>query len=472
MAHMSEEAGKRGMTPEASGAKEASVERELQEGNMPERHRPQGDMSTGLLKVMKRAEDPNAIFHSLAHLLDEEALERAFRRIRKDVAVGVDGIRKEDYGRDLEENLRDLHDRMKSRRYRHQHIRRVHIPKAPGKTRPIGISCIEDKIVQGALREVLEAIYEQDFLTCSYGFRPKRSTHDALRVVDRMVFREGIEWILEADIQAFFDSLVRSKLREMLRNRVVDGSFLRLLGKCLRVGVLDGEEFFLPEEGTTQGSIISPLLGNVYLHHVLDRWFEDEVRPRLSGKARLIRYADDFVIGFKRKDDAENVLRWLTERMAAFGLSLHPDKTRLLPFAKPRKGKQCPETFDFLGFTVHWRRGRKGHWMLGMKTRKASLRKALCDFNDWCRRHRHRPRKEQHAALASRLHGHYNHFGVNGNFRSLSGLRQQVERIWLRWLRRRSQRGRRLTWERFKRYLKRFPLPGPRIKVQIWGASS
>jgi group II intron reverse transcriptase/maturase len=419
---------------------------------------------------MERAKDSNAKFNSIAHLLDVEALERSFRRIRKDAAVGVDGIGKEDYEQNLEENLRDLQDRMKTRRYRHQPIRRVHIPKAPGKTRPIGVSCIEDKIVQGALREVLEAIYEQDFLSCSYGFRPKRSPHDALRAVDRMVYREKMEWILEADIQAFFDSLVRARLREILRDRVVDGSFLRLVGKCLKVGVLDGEKFFRPEEGTAQGSSISPLLGNIYLHHVLDRWIENEVRPKLSGKARLIRYADDFVIGFEQEDDARNVLAWLAERMAEFGLSLHPDKTRLLFFAPPSGGRKGP-TFDFVGFTLHWRKSRRGRWILGMKTRKASLQKALRAISDWCRRHRHWPPKEQHAALVRRLHGHYGYFAINGNTRSLSKMLHQVERIWLKWLRTRSQRGRRLTWERFKRYLKRFPLPGPHVRVRIWASS-
>ncbi len=254
-------------------------------------------MSPGLLKVAKRAQrDPDARFNSLAHLVDQATLGRAFQRIRKDAAVGVDGITKEEYGRQLEENLRGLHERLRAMRYRHQPIRRVHIPKGRGKTRPISISALEDKVVQGALCEVLEAIYERDFLECSYGFRPKRSAHDALRAVDRMVSREGIAVILEADIQAFFDSMDRKKLLEMLRIRVADPPLLRLLGKCLHVGVLDGEEFSTPGEGTAQGSIISPMFGNVYLHYVLDVWFEREIKPRLEGHARLIRYADDFVI--------------------------------------------------------------------------------------------------------------------------------------------------------------------------------
>jgi RNA-directed DNA polymerase len=270
---------------------------------MIERAQTPKNMSTGLLKIVERARrDPNARFNSLAHLMDAEALRRAFERIRKNAAVGVDGVTKQEYAKDLEHRLEELHARLKAKQYRHQPIRRVHIPKTAGKTRPIGVSCIEDKIVQGVLTEVLGAIYEQDFLDCSHGFRPKRGAHGALRALNQMVCHEGIEWILEADIQAFFDSLVRARLREMLQIRVADGSLLRLVGKCLRVGVLDGERIEAPDEGTAQGSRLSPLLGNIYLHYVLDRWFEREVQPRLRGHARLIRYCDDCAPRRRRKE--------------------------------------------------------------------------------------------------------------------------------------------------------------------------
>jgi RNA-directed DNA polymerase len=429
-------------------------------------------MSPGLLKVAERAKrDPDARFDSLAHLVDEAALGRAFRRIRKDAAVGVDGTTKEQYEQQLGGNLRGLHERLRAQRYRHQPIRRVHIPKAAGKTRPIGISSLEDKVVQGAVREVLEAIYEQDFLECSYGFRPNRGAHDALRAVNQMASREGIAVILEADIQTFFDSIDRKKLLELLQIRVADPPLLRLLGKCLHVGVLDGEEFSTPEEGTAQGSIISPMLGNVYLHYVLDLWFERDIKPRLKGQARLIRYADDFVIGFARQDDAVRVQEVLRKRMAKYGLTLHPEKTRLIPFMRPHLGRDSgsgPGTFDFLGFTMYWCRTRRGGWRLGMKTRKARIQRALVTLGDWCRRHRHRPLKDQHAALSRRLRGHFQYFGVNGNARSLQKVRYRTERVWLKWLRRRSQRGGRLTWERFRAYLKTHPLPPPRICVQIW----
>ncbi|MDI7269091.1 MAG: group II intron reverse transcriptase/maturase [Myxococcota bacterium] len=433
-----------------------------------------GPMSTGRLKVAERARrDPQARILALARLLDEELLTEAFDRIRKEAAVGVDGITKEQYAEHLEDNLRALHERLKAGRYRHQPIRRVHIPKAPGKTRPIGISTIEDKVVQNALHRVLEAIYEQDFLDCSYGFRPGRGAHDALRAMDAAVMRGQTSWVLEADIRSFFDSLDRTKLMEMLRQRVADESLLRLVGKCLHVGVLDGEEYSEPHEGTTQGSTLSPILGNIYLHQVLDLWFEREVRPRLRGGARLIRYADDFIILFERREDAERVLAVLPKRMARFNLTLHPEKTRLLPFDHPPCGQvegKGPATFDFLGFTVYWRRTRQGTWVPGLKTRRARLQRATQAIADFCRRHRHEPVKEQHAALGRRLRGHYQYFGVNGNLIGIRKVAHAAARSWYKWLRRRSQRTR-LTWERFNELLAALPFPRTRIYVRIWGVA-
>ena len=429
------------------------------------------DMSPGLLKVVERAQrEPEGRFHALAHLIDMPALERAYRRQRADAAVGIDGVTKEQYGQALEVNLQDLHARLKAKRYRHQPIRRVHIPKAQGKTRPIGISAFEDKVVQDAVREVLEAIYEQDFLGCSYGFRPGRSAHDAVRTLEQIVHRGEVRWIFEADIVSFFDSLDRTELKKMLEVRVADGSLLRLIGKCLHVGVLDGEAVVEPELGTVQGSVLSPLLGNIYLHYVLDRWFATEVKPRLRGKTTLLRYCDDFIIGFEREEDARRVRVVLEKRLERFGLTLHPDKTRLLPFWRPpttQQSGQGPATFDFVGFTFYWRRTRTGHWRMGCKTRRASLRRAKQALYDWCRRHRHQSVEAQHAALSRRLRGHFNYFGVNGNFQSLLRLVGATKRAWYKWLCRRSQR-KRLTWERFTDFLRQRPLPRPRIMVRIW----
>jgi RNA-directed DNA polymerase len=431
-------------------------------------------MSPELLKVMERAKrDPSMRFFSLAHLLDEQGLRRAYDRLREDAAVGVDGITKEQYGQELEQNVRELYEQMRTMRYRHQPIRRVHIPKDKGKTRPIGVSCTADKVVQGALTEVLEAIYEPVFVDGSYGFRRGRSAHDALRALNRVLHAGEVSVILEADITSFFDSIDRKRLLEMLRERVPDKSFLRLVGKCLHVGILDGEELSEPELGTVQGSVLSPMLGNIYLHHVLDLWFERDVRPRMHGKVHLIRYADDFVIAFESEDDARRVMAVLPKRFERFGLTLHADKTHLVPFGRPPSGQtggKGPATFDFLGFTHHWHRTRAGRWEPAVKTRMARLRRAITVVADYCRRHRHRPVKEQHASLKRRLVGHFNYFGVNGNIRSLRKLVREVEHLWRKWLRRRSQRTR-LTWERFKAtILRAFPLPSPTIRVRIWAS--
>jgi RNA-directed DNA polymerase len=429
------------------------------------------NVSPKLLEVMERAKrDPQMRFFSLAHLIDEDALKRAHGRLRKSAAVGVDGITKEQYGQMLESNVGNLHGRMKAMRYRHQPILRVHILKEEGKTRPIGISSTEDKMVQGALREVLEAVYEPIFSESSYGFRPGRSAHDALRALNQVLVRGEVNWILEADIESFFDSIDRKMLMEMLRERVADSSFLRLVGKCLHVGILDGEEYSESNEGTVQGSGLSPLLGNVYLHHVLDQWFERDVLPRLRGKAHLVRYCDDFVIGLEREDDAKRVMGVLGKRFERYGLRLHPDKTRLLPFGRPDRddpGGKGPATFDLLGFTHYWRRTRTGSWMPSHKTRTARLRRAIVAVADWCRSHRHESVKEQHAALTRRIEGHFNYFGVNGNLRSLQLLTRQVERAWRKWLSRRGQRTP-LSWSRFKDVLRNLPLPTPRIRVQLW----
>jgi group II intron reverse transcriptase/maturase len=427
-------------------------------------------MSPELQKVVDRArEHPQERILSLAHRIDVSALERAFRRLRSKAAAGVDGVTKEDYGQDLDSNLQALHGRLKSQRWRHQPIRRVHIPKDGGKTRPIGISTLEDKLVQDCVREVLEAIYEQDFLDCSFGFRPGRSAHDALRALNHAVHEGAVQWIIEADIVSFFDRLDRTRLLEMLRSRVADESLLRLVGKCLHVGVLDGEEYTEPETGTAQGSVLSPLLGNVYLHHVLDLWFEHEIKPHLRGRAYLIRYADDFGIALSDGQDAQRVMAVLLKRMGRYGLTLHADKTRLLAFTRPAKGAtdRSPATFDFLGFTHYWRRTRGGGWMMWCKTRRARQQRTLRSITDYCRRHRQEAVKVQHAALVRRLRGHFNYFGVNGNLRSLERLVQAVRRIWHKWLRRRSQRST-LTWERFHAMLVRYPLPVPQIKVQVW----
>ena len=333
------------------------------EGNMKEAETSKS-MSTGLMRVMERArKNPKGKMRSLAHHIDIEALKRSFHRIREGAAVGVDGVTKRAYGENLEENLADLHSRLKGMKYRHQPIRRSHLPKGGGKTRPIGISTTEDKVVQGALSELLGVIYEQEFLDCSHGFRPGRSAHDALKALNKSIRYGEANWIQKTDVVAFFDSMDRPMLRGMLEERIGDKSLMRLIGKCIHVGVVDGAELQTPEDGTAQGSILSPLLGNIYLHHVIDKWYENEVKPRMRGRSCLVRYADDLVFGFEVEEDAKRVKKVLEKRLGRFVLSLAPDKTELLDFRRPSRvhqGGKGPNVFDFLGFTHYWRRGRKG----------------------------------------------------------------------------------------------------------------
>ncbi|MGH7286852.1 MAG: group II intron reverse transcriptase/maturase, partial [Myxococcota bacterium] len=298
---------------------------------------------------------PQTALTTLAHAIDLDLLEEAYRRTRKDGAVGVDGQTAAAYAENLEANLRALLERAKSGTYRAPPVRRVHIPKAGGsKMRPIGIPTFEDKVLQRAVAMVLEAVYEQDFRDCSYGFRPRRSAHQALEALRQGLMDVGGGFVLELDIERFFDALDHQKLREILRQRVRDGVLLRLIGKWLDAGVLEEGSLVHPETGTPQGGVISPLLANVFLDMVLDVWFEDVVRPRLRGRALLVRYADDAVMVFSSEEDARRVWKVLSRRFAKFGLSLHPEKTRLLRFGRPSPRDPRPETFDFLGFTHYW----------------------------------------------------------------------------------------------------------------------
>jgi group II intron reverse transcriptase/maturase len=410
---------------------------------------------------------------SLAHHIDVDALRRAYHRLRAKAAVGVDGVTKEKYGENLDQNLQDLHQRLKSMRYRHQTILRANIDKGEGKTRPIGISAFEDKIVQDSLRELLGAIYEQDFLDCSFGFRPGRSAHDALQALNGAVHRGEVNVVLEADIVSFFDRIDRTKLKQFLEQRLADKSLMRLIGKCLHVGVLEGGVETSPELGTVQGSTLSPLLGNVYLHHVLDVWFETDIKPALRGKAILVRYADDFIIGLQRPEEAEHVLSLLSKRLAAFGLELHPDKTRRVDFRRPpggSRGGKGPGTFDFLGFTHYWKCSQKGRWYMAIKTSRSRQRRAITAVYDWCRRHRHQSVPAQHAALRRKLTGHYNYFSVRGNSNAIGRLAFHARRAWYKWLCRRSQRSR-LNWDRFNDLLRDFPLSAPKVIKSLWASS-
>ena len=402
-------------------------------------------------------------FTSLAYLMDLEWLHEAYRRTRKNGAVGVDGQTAADYEQDLENNLRSLLDRAKSGQYFAPPVRRVHIPKAgsPTETRPIGIPTLEDKILQRAVVMLLEPVYEQDFHDGSYGFRPGRSAHEALESLWKGLMDMGGGWVLEVDIRKFFDTLDHAHLREALRHRVRDGVLLCLIGKWLNAGVMEDGSISYPEIGSPQGGVISPMLANVYLHYVLDMWFEREVQPRLAGRAFLIRYADDFVIVFSNESDARRVMEVLPKRFGKYGLILHPEKTRLVEFRPPieRNGTSGePGTFDLLGFTHYWARSRRGKWVVKRQTASKRLNRGLQAITDWCRRHRHLPLPEQHQKLSEKLRGHCAYYGITGNSSLLSVFRMQVHRIWRYWLSRRN-RERSMTWDCFNRLLETYPLP-------------
>ena len=411
-------------------------------------------------------------FTSLAYLMDVDWLREAFYRTRKDGAPGVDGQTWAEYAKDLENNLQSLLDRAKSGTYRAPPVRRRHIPKAGSttETRPIGIPTLEDKVLQRAVLMLLEPIYEHDFCDCSYGFRPARSAHQALEALWQQAMDTRGGWILEVDIRQFFDTLDHAHLREFLQRRVLDGVLKRLIGKWLKAGVMEDGNVSYPDAGSPQGGVISPMLANVYLHYVLDTWFEEQVKPLLRGRAYLIRYADDFVIGFTREDDARRVLEVLPKRFGKYGLTLHPDKTRLVPFHRPpyaaraggRPGGPKPGTFDLLGFTHYWGRSRNGHWVVQRKTASKRLSRAVKEIATWCRRNRHQPVGEQHRTLSHKVRGHYAYYGITGNARALQWFLCAVHRAWRKWLDRRNRR-REMTWDRFQRLLQRYSLPPPRI---------
>lgn len=432
-------------------------------------------VSTKIERIAKRAREMRGVgLNTLAHFIDIDWLREAHRRTRKDGASGVDGRTAEEYAANLEGNLRSLLDRAKSGdAYRAPPVRRVHIPKPGGsKTRPIGIPTFEDKVLQRAAMMVLEAVYEQDFLDCSFGFRPGRGAHDALYMLRESLMSMAGGWVLEADIESFFDSVDRTKLREILERRVRDGVLLRLIGKWLNAGVMEDGHVYRPDSGTPQGGVISPLLANVYLHEVLDEWFECQVKPRLKGRAVLIRYADDFVIVFEREEDARRVLDVLPKRFGKYNLRLHPEKTRLVPFRRPPRRRvprgpdhRRPGTFNLLGFTHFWCRSRKGFWVVLRKTETSRLSRALKGISLWLRQNRHEPIRRQHRALVKKVSGHYAYYGVTGNYLALDSFRYWVRVLWCKWLSRRSNTSGGM--QAMNVLLEAYPLPRPVISHAI-----
>ena len=451
---------------------EAVEERRPAKGNTDDSTRPGHSagpgVPSGLARVREVARrDKDARFTALLHHVTPERLRAAYRAIRPQAAAGIDGVTWASYGQDLEANLTDLHARVQGGAYRAKPSRRVYIPKADGRLRPLGIASLEDKIVQRAVVEVLNAIYEEDFLGFSYGFRPGRKPHDALDALAVGIYKKKVNWILEADIRSFFTELDQAWLMKFLEHRIADGRVLRLIRKWLAAGVIEDGKWSETPEGTPQGGSASPLLANVYLHYVLDRWARQWRRRHARGDMIIVRWADDFVVGFQHRVDAKQFLSDLRERFARFALELHPGKTRLIEFGRyaianrKERGLGKPETFAFLGFTHICGEGRSGQFWLKRITIKKRMRAKLKEVYDQLKRGRHRPIPEQGRWLASVVRGHFAYYAVPGNSRAINAFRRQVTRLWLKALRRRSQRYR-LTWERMNRLAQRW-LPPTKI---------
>jgi group II intron reverse transcriptase/maturase len=411
--------------------------------------------------------DKEARFTALLHHVDLTRLRKAYWAIRPQAAPGVDRVTWAAYGQDLEDNLQDLHARVQAGRYRAKPSRRVYIPKADGRQRPLGIASLEDKVVQRALVEVLNAVYEEDFRGFSYGFRPGRNPHQALDALAVGITSRRVNWVLDADIRDFFTSLDHSWLRKFLEHRIADERVLRLIGKWLTAGVIEDGQWTESEQGSPQGASVSPLLANIYLHYVLDWWVDWWRRHRADGEVIIVRWADDFIVGFEDEQDARQLLDELRERFAQFGLELHPDKTRLIEFGRnagwkrAKRGLGKPETFDFLGFTHVCARSKKGRFWVRRVTIAKRMRAKLREIKIELRRRRYLPVPEQGAWMRSVLQGHAAYYAVPGNSDAVVAFRTEITRHWLKALRRRSQRTR-LTWARMGRLAKRW-LPPVRI---------
>jgi RNA-directed DNA polymerase len=409
---------------------------------------------------------PGTALFLLHHVIDMEWMMEAYLLTRKGGAPGIDGATAAAYEENLVANLQSLLDRLKSGRYQAPPVRRTYIPKADGTQRPLGIPTFEDKVAQRAIAMVLEAVYEQDFLPCSYGFRPGRSAHMALRqIYDATTVRQQY-WVLDVDIRKYFDTIPHNQLRAILDQRVTDGVIRRLIDKWLKAGVLEDGLLRFATEGTPQGGVISPLLSNIFLHTVLDRWFEYDVKPCMRGEATLVRFADDFVMIFAYHEDAKRVLEVLGKRLGRFGLTIHPDKTRFVDFRPDRSRGTHPDCkeppFDFLGFTHTWVKSQRGKNVVRQTTAKSRLARALLAIKDWCRKHRHSPLEDQYVKLFDMMVGHMTYYGITGNIRQINRFCQQAKKTWRKWLERRT-RGKRFTWDRFNALLDSFPLPKPRI---------
>lgn len=431
---------------------------------------PATDMQTSLRGIANRARrDRKARFRDLYRLLNEGNLRDCFYQLRKSAAPGVDHVTFEEYERELDTNLADLVRRLVGKRYRAKLVRRKYITKANGKLRPLGIPALEDKLLQMAAARVLEAIYEQDFLDCSWGYRAKRGPREASRVLADRLYRGRIGWIVEADIRGFFDNISHAWMVRMLRERIADGAFLRLVEKWLKAGVLEEDgKVSHPATGTPQGGIVSPVLANIYLHYVLDLWFEHQVRKGIKGDVFMMRFADDFVCAFQYRADAVRFEKELKERLGKFGLSAAEEKTRTLQFN--RYEPEPNEAFEFLGFEFRWVKRRTGMPGVQRRTSPERLRASVRAFTEWIRKYRHTRLPKLMAKLRSKFSGYWNYYGVRGNMEMLNRFNRQCLALLYKWLNRRSQK-RSCTWEEFAALLKKFRIPNPQIVEPVYQRS-
>ena len=422
-----------------------------------------GKISTRLTRIGKKAKEaPELAFTSLAHNIDIYFLWEAFRQTRKDSATGIDDVTWDDYAVNWQDNLNTLKEKAKSGSYKAPPSKRAYIPKSKTSKRPIALPTLEDKVLQRAASMLLGAVYEQDFYNFSYGFRPGKSQHQAVHAVRERLQGAAGGWVLEVDVKGFFDAISHKHLRGFLDRRIRDGVLRRLIDKWLKAGVLEDGVVKHAKSGTPQGSVISPILANIYLHEVLDKWFVERVRLGMEGAAEIFRYADDFIIVFDNRRDAERAHEAIVKRFAEYNLEVHPEKTKLTDFRRPVGNRKGRGSFTFLGFTFYWAISRKGYPVVKRKTAKEKYRKSLGGIKDWCCRNRHKPVAYQQRKLNEKLRGHYAYYGIRGNYEALSKYLHQVTKTWRKWLGKRSQRWSG-TWEKFRKIYERYPLLRPRI---------
>ena len=424
-------------------------------------------METKISRIAQRAkENPKEVFTSIYHLINEELLIECHKELEKNKATGQDGISKDEYEENLEGNIRQLAKELRNKSYKPTPAKRVYIPKANGKVRGIAIANYEDKIVQLAIKKIIEAIYEPKFLNCMYGFRPKRGCHDATKELAHILYSGTYKYVVEADIKGFFDNINHKWLMRCLEQHIKDTNLLRLINRYLKAGIIEKEVYIKSEEGTPQGGILSPVLANIYMHYVLSLWFKIRIQDRFLGESRIIIYADDFVCCFQRKGNAEQFMKeLLPKRLEKFGLELAEEKTKLIKFDRnnPRNSK----TFDFLGFTYYIGKSTKGFYIPKVKTSKKKYRDKLKEYNNWLKQNRNLKAKEIIRKTNEKLRGHYHYFGVSFNMRMLKRYEHEIEKSLVKWLNRRSQKNS-YTFDQFKEMMKIYPLEKPKIYVTLF----